>query len=104
MRFYILKGHTPVRATQEEWSHQIAKAPHPVVAYDQYNHVDISTIFLGIDHNFFGEGPPILFETMIFGGELNEYQVRYCTWDEAVEGHKAALQLVVISENNKQKC
>jgi hypothetical protein len=26
----------------------------------------ISTVFLGTDHNFAGEGPPILWETMVF--------------------------------------
>src|ERR1035437_632572 len=30
--------------------------------------VNISTIFLHIDHRF-GDGSPLLFETMIFGGE-----------------------------------
>lgn len=34
-----------------------------------------------------GFGPPILFETMVFGGPLNEEQVRYVTWDEAERGH-----------------
>jgi hypothetical protein len=32
--------------------------------------VEVSTVFLGVDHNFFGVGGPILFETMIFGGDL----------------------------------
>src|SRR5262245_1468544 len=31
--------------------------------------VHVSTIFLGIDHRFFGDGPPIVFETMIFAPE-----------------------------------
>lgn len=32
----------------------------------------ISTVFLGIDHNFLGKGGPILFETMVFakGGRV----------------------------------
>lgn len=55
-------------------------------------HIDtdeyVSTVFLGLDHNFTGEGPPILFETMVFGGEFDEEQVRYATWDEAAEGHE----------------
>lgn len=55
--------------------------------------VFISTVFLGIDHRW-GTGPPILFETMIFGGEHDEYQVRYSTWEEAEEGHKNAVALV----------
>ena len=32
---------------------------------------------------------------MIFGGEHDQYQERYSTWDEAIEGHKNACKLVV---------
>lgn len=55
--------------------------------------IKVSTIFLGIDHNW-GEGPPLLFETMVFGGEHDEYQERYATYDEAIEGHERAIKLV----------
>lgn len=50
----------------------------------------VSTVFLSINHNF-GEGSPILFETMIFGGDSHKYQERYATWDEAVAGHDEAV-------------
>jgi len=55
--------------------------------------VEISTVFLGIDHNYFGD-EPLWFETMIFGGKFDEYQERYTTWDQAEEGHKKAVALV----------
>jgi hypothetical protein len=45
---------------------------------------------LCIDHRF-GSGPPLLFETMIFGEEDDEYQKRYSTWKEAEEGHQIAV-------------
>lgn len=32
----------------------------------------ISTVFLGLDHNFSDTGPPILYETMAFSSELQE--------------------------------
>ena len=54
----------------------------------------ISTVFLGIDHNFGAEGPPLLFETMIFGGERDEYQVRTATWADAELAHKETCDLV----------
>lgn len=54
----------------------------------------VSTVFLGIDHNFAFEGPPVLFETMVFGGNAHEYQRRSCTWDEAMSVHAEAVQLV----------
>lgn len=51
----------------------------------------VSTVFLGLDHNFCG-GPPLLYETMIF--EMgDEYQERYATEQEAIEGHERALQV-----------
>ncbi len=54
----------------------------------------ISTVFLGIDHNYFG-GKPLLFETMVFNAPGNDiYCERYSTWIEAEEGHKKAIQWV----------
>ena len=28
----------------------------------------VSTVFIGVDHRIGGKGPPVLFETMVFGG------------------------------------
>jgi hypothetical protein len=36
---------------------------------------DVSTVFLGLDHSF-GVGPPVLWETMVFGGVLDKEQER----------------------------
>lgn len=49
----------------------------------------ISTVFLGLDHRFFGDGPPLLFETMMFPG--CEMIGRCSTWDEAEEMHERAV-------------
>lgn len=46
----------------------------------------VSTVWLGIDHGWGGESP-IIFETMIFGGPFDEYQRRYHTEAEAIDGH-----------------
>lgn len=58
--------------------------------------VHISTVFLGIDYNY-GGGDPILFETMIFYGPHDGYQRRYHTYDEAENGHKQILNMVLNS-------
>lgn len=59
--------------------------------------VHISTVFLGLDHSF-GSGPPILFETMIFGAEvgdeLDQYQERYAGLEQAMAGHERAVAAV----------
>ncbi len=36
------------------------------VGYDENSRYRISTVFLGLDHRFGGEGPPLVFETMVF--------------------------------------
>lgn len=53
----------------------------------------VSTVFLRLDHRF-GSGPPVLFETMVFGGPLGEEQDRYCTHEEAKAGHMAMVERV----------
>lgn len=65
------------------------------VARDEYGDVTVSTVFLGLDHNFLKKGPPLIFETMVFGGPLDQEQTRASTWDEAVQQHKAMCQKVV---------
>jgi hypothetical protein len=59
-----------------------------------FTHPRVSTVFLGLDHNFMGKGPPILFETMVFGGPFNHTLWRYATWDEAVTGHERLVECV----------
>lgn len=63
------------------------------IALDYIDEVKISTVFLGLDHQF-THGSPLLYETMIFGGEHDGYQDRYSTRNEALFGHNKALDMV----------
>ncbi len=56
--------------------------------------ITVSTVFLVLDHNHSPKGKPVLFESMIFNGELNQSLDRYRTWKEAEEGHKKMVELV----------
>jgi hypothetical protein len=58
---------------------------------------DVSTMFLGLDHRF-GSGPPLLFETMVFGGPHDEWQDRYSTKAEAEAGHHRIVDLLKSGE------
>jgi len=91
-RKYILDGKTPVPCDLMTWAHQF-KTSNRTVAKTEIGGVLISTVFLGLDHNWLG-GPPLLFETMVFGGKLDQEQERYSTWDEAEEGHKQMIERV----------
>lgn len=54
----------------------------------------VSTVFLVLDHDLSGEGPPLLYETMVFGGlaegldeEVGGATWRYPTRAEAIANH-----------------
>jgi hypothetical protein len=94
---YILDGHTPKRCDDiRAWS-EWRRTENRRVALDEINGVTVSTVFLGLDHGH-GSGEPVLFETMVFGGALDEEQERYTTWDAAEEGHAAMVERVKASE------
>lgn len=89
---YILKGHVAVPCHDLlQWGRWFEEADRSV-AKDTVGDVRVSTVFLGLDHSF-GSGPPLLFETMIFGGKHDQYQRRYEDWDSAMLGHQEALAL-----------
>jgi hypothetical protein len=89
---YILDGKTPVPADLMTWAKWFEAADRHV-AKDQIGDVRISTVFLGIDHRR-GDGPPLLFETMIFGGQHEGHQTRASTWAEAEQQHRDAVEMV----------
>ena len=65
--YYILKGHKPVlESNLYTWGMWFQDADRRVTSTD-VGGAQISTVFLGIDHQF-GVGIPILFETLVFGG------------------------------------
>ena len=50
----------------------------------------ISTVFLGVDHGFDG-GSPVLWETMVFGGKLDQEQDRCSGSREQAEAMHAKM-------------
>lgn len=68
------------------------------VARDFVGSVELSTVFTGINYAFHG-GPPVLWETMIFGGEFDGYGRRYTSADDARRGHAEAIAKVMASLN-----
>jgi hypothetical protein len=60
----------------------------------QIGDVTVSTVFLGLDHRFGPSGPPILWETMIFGGSHDGYCERHTSGEDARLGHAIAVAVV----------
>lgn len=88
---WILDGHTPVPMDDgTDWAGWFETANRHVALTALTPTVTVSTVFLSLDHNFSGHGPPLLFETMAFGlpEDATELCERYATWAEAEAGHR----------------
>ena len=91
---YILVDKVPKpAANMEDWAIWFGTTDRHV-AETIIGDVRVSTVFLGLDHGFGRNEPPILFETMIFGGEHDQYCERCSTWEEAEAMHAKAVALV----------
>lgn len=64
-----------------------------VVARDWVGSVEVATVWLGFDHSF-RSAEPVLFETVVFGGRMDQYSRRYGTETEALAGHSRVLASV----------
>jgi hypothetical protein len=85
---FILEGHTPVPEPDRfKWGLWMETAVRRVALTTTENG-EVSTVFLGLDYSFGEPGGPILFETRVFGGELDQEMDRYRTWEEAEAGHR----------------
>ena len=91
-KYYILEGHKVVETALLTWAKWFEGTEHHM-ADENVGDIRVSTAFLGLDHSF-GYGPPLFFETMVFGGSLDQEQDRYTTWEEAEAGHKAMVKRV----------
>ena len=90
---WILDGHLAVPTKDAvQWAEAFEKADRQV-AKSEVDGCDISTVFIGINHNF-GSGPPHIFETMVFGGPCDGFQDRYSSWEEAEAGHRSMVAYV----------
>ena len=72
---------------------------YKIVKQEKFGDYKISTVWLGNDHNFYQDGLPIIFETMIFKNTDTDrpwcdiYMDRYSTEEEALRGHEIAVEI-----------
>jgi len=97
---YILHGKIPVpcedlltwaRWIEDHWRDRI-------VRQEEVGNLFVSTVFLGLDHDWSFEGPPMLFETMVFRNDTDPRESvddapfqRSSTWELALECHAEAV-------------
>jgi hypothetical protein len=115
MKQYILENKVPVEVSIfGDFVKMMAfqESGGMIVKQEYFGNFYISTVFLGLDHNF-GTGKPVLFETMIFtteptdfyfngnkyqdtssGHAFEYFQTRCCTYDQAEIMHKSNVRIV----------
>lgn len=71
------------------------------IGRDDVDGQDVSTVFLMHDHGWWG-GPPVLFETMIFGGPHDQFCDRYTTRADAEAGHARVVAALRAGESPEQ--
>lgn len=102
LRYYVLEGHKAVLVARYDepdfmvWAQWYATADRQV-AIDRLPLATVSTVFLGLDHGWFNDRPPLIFETMVFAhpaldGPLKDFQGRCSTWEQAEAMHAEVMK------------
>jgi hypothetical protein len=99
-RFFKLVGKVAVPVSSEEYFQWIMGDPDHgsrKVRADGFlsgsESIQVSTVFImGINHRWMNEAEPLLFETMVFGGTMDQAQWRYSTWEKAEAGHQMVIE------------
>ncbi len=93
MKTYILKERQAVPASFCKWAIWFQEnVESRIVAKTRIGTAEVSTVFMGLDHNFVGNGPPMIFETMVFNGSMDGECTRYSSWEQAERGHQMTIE------------
>jgi hypothetical protein len=111
---YILEGKVPVPCEDLlTWAQWVEEPKNRIVKQEYVGELWVSTVFLALDHDFLRDGPPLLFETMVFRDSTEadqkemdqvaerlglekipsprhiaiDYAERTATWELALEAH-----------------
>lgn len=94
-KYVINADNTVVRMDDlVEWSSRFETDERRIARTTMYDGRIVSTVFLGINHNFGPSGAPLVFETMIFPSEKDfseEWCERCSTFQQAVSQHRRGI-------------
>jgi len=87
-----------------EWGQWMQEHDHErSLARDEIGLATVSTVFLGLDHGAhlflrkdsdLANYKPVLWETMVFGGQYDMFQSRYSSKESALAGHGKIVQML----------
>ena len=88
VRFFNREGEP---LTVQEWGELFGIYEYKMVRRSHIGDYLVSTVWTGLPALTFREGPPLIFETMVFEGEVsgNEWdEQKWATEAEAIDGHE----------------
>lgn len=103
-RYYILRaGKVIEEPDYDKWAQWYEGSYQDVrtLASTKVEYGTVSTFFLGMNMALAKDDPPMLFETRVEGGWLDDEWERYPTLAEAEAGHQAWVARVQAAEQNE---
>jgi hypothetical protein len=101
-KYYILNPQNePLEVDLRVWT-QWFQTSNRQVDVTRIGEIKISTVFLGLDHNYTKSGPPLVFETLVFGGEHDGYCRRASTWKTAQFEHDFVCINIMNEERDRE--
>ena len=104
---YVLDeaGNPRPEPSRMTWANWFKDSSNWIVKQERIGPSRISTVFLGLDNNFSAEGPPVLWETLVFGGPLADEGGRCAGSREQAEAmHQAMAEKVRAAQNLLEIC
>jgi len=92
--YILVDGIPTVEPDAIKWANWFSVIENRRVDFTVIGDVEISTVFLGLNHSFGLTDKPVLYETMVFGGKHDGHCQRYCTREEAIAGHSLCVDMV----------
>lgn len=91
---YKLDGRDVVPLNADEMSADTYPLVKTIAYTDVSGGVYVSTIFFSCTARKDHLGRPLLFETMVLGGEHDEYTKKYATYEDAEKGHQQTIEML----------
>jgi len=94
-KYILVHGEPVLEPDLLKWSRWLAgNDKDRIVEQTKLGTIKVSTVFVGWDRSF-GDGPPLLYETMVFGSDDNREEMEcYSTRKEAEAGHRQMVERV----------
>jgi hypothetical protein len=104
-RYVLDHEGNPVRQHDEmAWAEFMKDADARRVAFDEAGKWTVTTVFMGIDHDVVGNGPPLLWKTMVFGPlPWGGFSCWYANRWRALSHHDQLAESVRRSQNLPEK-